>query len=64
SDNYWLNTRTPALTCGLRGLVYFKINVWGPGQDLHSGLDSGAYLSSFSSRSLFLAFTCCVPLPP
>jgi len=38
SDNYWLNTRTPALTYGLRGIAYFAINVSGPGQDLHSGL--------------------------
>ncbi|CAK5266879.1 unnamed protein product [Mycena citricolor] len=38
SDNYWLNTRTPALTYGLRGLVYFKLNVTGPGRDLHSGV--------------------------
>ncbi|KAJ7834379.1 hypothetical protein B0H14DRAFT_2798608 [Mycena olivaceomarginata] len=38
SDNYWLNTRTPVLTYGLRGLVYFKINVSGPGRDLHSGV--------------------------
>ncbi|KAK7059796.1 CNDP dipeptidase [Favolaschia claudopus] len=38
SDNYWLNTRTPALTYGLRGLVYFKLNISGPGRDLHSGV--------------------------
>ncbi|KAL4071809.1 hypothetical protein J3A83DRAFT_4358217 [Scleroderma citrinum] len=38
SDNYWLNTRTPALTYGLRGIAYFSINITGPGQDLHSGL--------------------------
>ncbi|KAJ7920592.1 hypothetical protein B0H13DRAFT_2230755 [Mycena leptocephala] len=38
SDNYWLNTRTPALTYGLRGLVYFKLTVSGPGRDLHSGV--------------------------
>ncbi|KAJ7762226.1 hypothetical protein B0H16DRAFT_1719260 [Mycena metata] len=44
SDNYWLNTRTPALTYSLRGHLYFKINVSGPGRDLHSG----AYLSSLS----------------
>jgi len=37
SDNYWLNTRTPALTYGLRGIAYFKINVSGPTRDLHSG---------------------------
>ncbi|KAF5348077.1 hypothetical protein D9758_010046 [Tetrapyrgos nigripes] len=38
SDNYWLNTRTPVLTYGLRGLSYYKINVEGPARDLHSGV--------------------------
>ncbi|KAJ7670028.1 hypothetical protein DFH06DRAFT_1372707 [Mycena polygramma] len=38
SDNYWLNTRTPALTYGLRGLMYFTIHVSGPARDLHSGV--------------------------
>ncbi|TFK29507.1 CNDP dipeptidase [Coprinopsis marcescibilis] len=38
SDNYWLNTRTPVLTYGLRGLTYFKLTVSGPGRDLHSGV--------------------------
>ncbi|KAJ6477958.1 hypothetical protein DFH09DRAFT_1379327 [Mycena vulgaris] len=38
SDNYWLNTRTPALTYGLRGLVYFKLTISGPARDLQSGV--------------------------
>ena len=38
SDNYWLNTRTPCITHGLRGLVYFKLTVSGPARDLHSGV--------------------------
>ncbi|KAK2460830.1 hypothetical protein APHAL10511_007300 [Amanita phalloides] len=38
SDNYWLNTRTPVLTYGLRGLAYFKVTVSGPARDLHSGV--------------------------
>ncbi|KAJ7613584.1 hypothetical protein DFH06DRAFT_1344545 [Mycena polygramma] len=28
SDNHWLNTRTSALTYGLRGLVYFNHRLW------------------------------------
>ncbi|RDX40895.1 Zn-dependent exopeptidase, partial [Lentinus brumalis] len=38
SDNYWLNSRTPCLTYGLRGLVYFKLTISGPARDLHSGV--------------------------
>ncbi|KAI0267287.1 CNDP dipeptidase [Gloeopeniophorella convolvens] len=38
SDNYWLNTRTPALTYGLRGIAYYKVTVAGPARDLHSGV--------------------------
>ena len=41
SDNYWLNTRTPALTYSLRGLSYYKITVAGPPRDLHSGAFGG-----------------------
>jgi Cys-Gly metallodipeptidase DUG1 len=36
SDNYWLNTRQPCLTYGLRGLTYFIVTISGPGADLHS----------------------------
>ncbi|KAI0293927.1 CNDP dipeptidase [Russula brevipes] len=38
SDNYWLNTRTPALTYGLRGISYYKVTISGPARDLHSGV--------------------------
>ncbi|KAK7040719.1 hypothetical protein VNI00_009625 [Paramarasmius palmivorus] len=38
SDNYWLNTRTPVITYGLRGIQYFKLVVSGPAKDLHSGV--------------------------
>ncbi|KAG2134130.1 CNDP dipeptidase [Suillus clintonianus] len=38
TDNYWLNTRKPALTFGIRGTAYFSINISGPATDLHSGL--------------------------
>ncbi|KLO15516.1 CNDP dipeptidase [Schizopora paradoxa] len=37
SDNYWLNTRTPCLTYGLRGISYYNVTIRGPAKDLHSG---------------------------
>jgi len=41
SDNYWLTTTTPALTYGLRGLMYQKVTISGPAADLHSGVFGG-----------------------
>jgi Cys-Gly metallodipeptidase DUG1 len=41
SDNYWLNTRQPCLTYGLRGLSYYVVTISGPGADLHSGVFGG-----------------------
>ncbi|GMG28681.1 unnamed protein product [Ambrosiozyma monospora] len=41
SDNYWLGTKKPVLTYGLRGCNYYQIIVNGPGADLHSGIFGG-----------------------
>ncbi|PWN43398.1 CNDP dipeptidase [Ceraceosorus guamensis] len=41
SDNYWLGTKKPCLTHGLRGISYFKLSISGPGSDLHSGIFGG-----------------------
>lgn len=41
SDNYWLGTKKPVLTYGLRGCNYYQISVKGPGADLHSGIFGG-----------------------
>jgi Cys-Gly metallodipeptidase DUG1 len=41
SDNYWLGTKKPCLTYGLRGCSYYSIEISGPGQDLHSGVYGG-----------------------
>ena len=41
SDNYWLGTKKPCLTYGLRGCNYYSVTVSGPGQDLHSGVFGG-----------------------
>ncbi|WFD32510.1 hypothetical protein MSPP1_003558 [Malassezia sp. CBS 17886] len=41
SDNYWLGTKKPCVTHGLRGVAYFKLTVSGPARDLHSGVFGG-----------------------
>jgi len=41
SDNYWLGTKKPCLTYGLRGLSYWKVTIDGPAADLHSGVFGG-----------------------
>lgn len=42
SDNYWLGTKKPVLTYGLRGCNYYQIIIEGPGADLHSGIFGGS----------------------
>jgi Cys-Gly metallodipeptidase DUG1 len=37
SDNTWLTPRKPAVTYGLRGIIYYAVTVCGPIKDLHSG---------------------------
>lgn len=41
SDNYWLGTKHPVLTYGVRGCNYYSISIQGPAADLHSGLFGG-----------------------
>lgn len=73
SNSYWINDRQPCLTYGLRGVVHATIEVSGAPQDLHSGVDGGAYdepldnllkvlgrLSSDSKQVLVPGFADCV----
>ncbi|KAJ7927766.1 hypothetical protein B0H13DRAFT_2653352 [Mycena leptocephala] len=60
-DNYWLNTRTPAHTYGLRGLVYFKLTISGPGTELHSVHEPMTDLISLMSRLVDSAGNILVP---
>jgi acetylornithine deacetylase/succinyl-diaminopimelate desuccinylase-like protein len=41
SDTGFFEGNTPAITIGLRGLVYLQIDVTGPAVDLHSGVYGG-----------------------
>uniref|UniRef100_T1J673 Peptidase M20 dimerisation domain-containing protein n=1 Tax=Strigamia maritima TaxID=126957 RepID=T1J673_STRMM len=42
SDNYWLGTKTPCLTYGLRGICYFFVEIECATKDLHSGVFGGS----------------------
>jgi acetylornithine deacetylase/succinyl-diaminopimelate desuccinylase-like protein len=42
SDTSMLARGVPSVTCGLRGLNYYQVEVTGPKQDLHSGVFGGA----------------------
>lgn len=41
SDNYWLGTKKPCITYGLRGICYFQLEVTCAAKDLHSGTFGG-----------------------
>ncbi|KYN42157.1 Cytosolic non-specific dipeptidase [Trachymyrmex septentrionalis] len=41
SDNYWLGTKKPCITYGLRGICYYQIEVTCAAKDLHSGTFGG-----------------------
>ena len=42
SDTNQFARGVPALTCGLRGLVYYEVFLTGPSHDLHSGMFGGS----------------------
>lgn len=55
SDNYWLGTTKPCITYGLRGVSYYKLQVKGPGQDLHSGVFGGTVEEPMSVLILLMS---------
>src|ERR1700688_4228909 len=42
SDTGMLARGVPSITYGLRGLIYYELEITGPAQDLHSGIFGGA----------------------
>ncbi|RUP49024.1 hypothetical protein BC936DRAFT_143452 [Jimgerdemannia flammicorona] len=55
SDNYWLGTKKPCLTYGLRGINYFLLEVKGPSRDLHSGVFGGTVHEPMTDLTLLLS---------
>ncbi|KAJ7687631.1 hypothetical protein B0H17DRAFT_1203523 [Mycena rosella] len=54
SDNYWPDARTPPLTWGLRGFVYFKLTISGPARGLHPIASPSSSYASPGERALSL----------
>ncbi|CAG0913409.1 unnamed protein product [Notodromas monacha] len=48
SDSYWLGTKKPCLTYGLRGVCYFYIEIECARKDLHSGVYGGSMYEGMS----------------
>jgi acetylornithine deacetylase/succinyl-diaminopimelate desuccinylase-like protein len=55
SDTTLLSMEQPSLTTGLRGLVYFEVEVIGPKRDLHSGVYGGAVANPINSLCKMIA---------
>ena len=54
-DNYWIGTRKPCLTYGLRGMAYFSVSVQCCVQDLHSGVLGGVVHEAMTDLVALLA---------
>ena len=55
SDSDFFTPQLPAITYGLRGLVYLELTVTGPGEDLHSGTHGGAVVNTINALSRIVA---------
>lgn len=57
SDTSMIDSETPTITTGLRGLAYWEIEVTGPNADLHSGLFGGAVANPINVLCKMIADT-------
>jgi acetylornithine deacetylase/succinyl-diaminopimelate desuccinylase-like protein len=55
SDTTMIGPGLPTIGASLRGMVYFEINVHGPGQDLHSGSYGGAVVNPATALARIIA---------
>jgi acetylornithine deacetylase/succinyl-diaminopimelate desuccinylase-like protein len=54
-DSGLIGAEYPTITYGLRGLAYFELRVFGPAQDLHSGMFGGALHNPANALAEILA---------
>lgn len=55
SDTSQFAAGVPAITYGLRGIAYFELKLFGPKQDLHSGVFGGAVANPANALATMLA---------
>jgi acetylornithine deacetylase/succinyl-diaminopimelate desuccinylase-like protein len=55
SDTSFFEGNVPAITIGLRGLMYAQVNVHGPSRDLHSGAYGGTVQNPANALAAILA---------
>lgn len=55
SDTIQFSPGQPAITCGLRGNVYYELRLRGPDRDLHSGMFGGAVTNPCNALTQMLA---------
>lgn len=55
SDTGMIDSDTPSLTTGLRGLAYWEVEVTGPNKDLHSGIFGGAVTNPINALCKMIA---------
>ena len=54
SDTSQFGAGHPAITYGLRGIAYFELRLFGPRQDLHSGVFGGAVVNPANALARIL----------
>jgi di- and tripeptidase len=42
SNTYWIGTERPCLVYGMRGSIHLKVTIYGPSNNLHSGVHGGS----------------------
>ncbi len=55
SDTMMIESDTPSITCGLRGIAYLEVEVTGANRDLHSGIFGGAVANPINVLTQMIA---------
>jgi len=54
SNNYWIDDDRPCLTYSMRGVIDLKVEITGPGKDLHAGVHGGCLFETLDDLLVLL----------